>query len=88
MSLNVYVTATIAVEIGGGGWERRSADFDLWQTPTRVTERILDSDDPIAEYEKWVETLKNPDGKEHVQELKRWLSRRKEEGWKIEWYTV
>lgn len=88
MSLNAYVTATITVEIGGGDRDYLSADFDLWQTPTRVTERILDSDDPVTEYEKWVKTLKNPEGKEHVQELKRWLSRRKEEGWEVEWYTV
>jgi hypothetical protein len=56
MSMNLHVDATRAVTVHKTGEQSvQVVKFDLWQTPTKVTNAILDKEDKLAAYIDWAE---------------------------------
>jgi len=59
MSTNLHVSAIREVTVNSTGEQSWQVDkFDLWQTPTKVTYAILETDDPYSAYIKWVLELR------------------------------
>jgi hypothetical protein len=59
MSMNLHVEATIEA-VSKVGNHTICETFDLWQTPTKVTENILsfkNNEDIANEYIKWIKSL-------------------------------
>ena len=56
MSTNIQFQATRDIQVVKTGAVEQQTEFfpNVWQTPTRVTERILHSADPIQAYKDWV----------------------------------
>lgn len=55
MSMNLHITAKlecVAVKTGEKVFKEES--FDCWQTPTKVTYEILNSDNMLQAYKDWV----------------------------------
>lgn len=86
MSMNLGVDAVVTVLFPNNKKKKIRETFNLWQTPTEVTKRILDSDDFLCEYSTWVDSFDCGMGDEHIDDLKTWL--KDHEDWKIEWYMV
>jgi hypothetical protein len=61
MSMNVYISASREVSFkrkdGSISTETQTDKFDAYQTPTDVTYDIVESDDPVQAYIKWVEDV-------------------------------
>lgn len=87
MSMNLYVRASATFKTRKG-YRVTVEHFDLWQTPTKVTDAALKSDNPFAVYSEWASSSGTPEWQEHVDELEEWLGMHYDEGWKIEWYTI
>jgi hypothetical protein len=66
--------------------------FDLWNTPTNVTETILkcgSDDGALFLYSKWAKTFKSSDYKDHVEDLRRFVSdHHSPSEWRLEWYEL
>lgn len=57
MSTNLHLKASVEARLQLKQVQQKKTIveyFDLWQTPTKVTERILDSNDPFSAYVDWV----------------------------------
>jgi hypothetical protein len=55
MSLNVCFEAVREIRVlKTGRKDIQRTVYEVWQTPTKVTQRIVGSQDPIQEYRNWV----------------------------------
>jgi hypothetical protein len=55
MSMNIAFEATREIMVmKTRTTELQSQFFNVWQIPTEITYKIVDSDDPIQEYKDWV----------------------------------
>lgn len=54
MSMNIHIIAFRKVYTKSGRESEQSEFFNCYQTPTVVSEAILDSDNPIQAYKEWV----------------------------------
>ena len=93
MSMNLFVERTRPATVTVKGMKKQIVDrssFNLWQTPTEVTRRILrESDKPMA-YCEWVRSCGSCDSinEEHIQEFLEWIRESEEEDFSIEFYEV
>lgn len=85
MSLNIFLSASLDAETKLGKTKITEV-CDLWQTPTKVTKNILNAENKLNEYKKWVTSLKNNYGNDHIKEVEKWLELYKE--WDIEWSLI
>ncbi len=69
----------------------QTLQFGLWQTPTRITNSILESSVPFEEYRLWVMEIagfKAEDkifAKKHIKELQEWITACTKNKYTIEW---
>jgi hypothetical protein len=90
MSMNLNVEATITTVHETLGEFEVSRTFELWQTPTKVTTRLLSyktNSEIVDAYETWCD--RNDPGfhsLEHIKMLKQWLQDHKE--WNILFYEM
>jgi hypothetical protein len=55
MSTNLHIVGTREVTVNKTGEQSiQIANFDLWQTPTKVTRSILGSEDKLQAYIDWI----------------------------------
>ncbi len=55
MSMNIYISAEREVVTTKSGIkDTQVITFDCWQTPTKVTYQILETDNPLQAYMDWV----------------------------------
>jgi len=55
MSMNICIEASREIQVVSTGKIcTQTTSFDCWQTPTRITHDILDSDKPLDTYIAWV----------------------------------
>lgn len=55
MSMNLHVSASRVVTVVATGEESsQTISFDLWQTPTNVTNQLIHSSDVAQAYKDWV----------------------------------
>lgn len=55
MSTNIHFEATRQVQVvKTGKIVEQKIHFNVWQSPTRVTMRIMDSPDPVQAYKTWI----------------------------------
>ena len=82
MSMNACITAkrVVVVKDFPEIESTQLLHFDLWQTPTKVTNSIMESSVPFKEYKLWVMELagfKAEDkkyAKRHLKELQNWIT--------------
>lgn len=63
MSMNLHLKATVDTTTPKGNVITVKEYFNLWQTPTKITYKILEhnsNDDIIEEYSKWCESVSKP----------------------------
>ena len=77
MSTNLHIFAerrgTITWEDGTVEPYLAREKAPLWQTPTELTWKIMESDNPLEVYKQWVAAYDDDD--EHVQDLDAWLAK-------------
>lgn len=57
MSMNILFEAARVIQvIKTGQIETQKTQYEVWQTPTKITHQILQSKDPIQSYKDWVMT--------------------------------
>lgn len=55
MSTNIHFKAIREIQVvKTGKIENQTMQFHEWQTPTEITNKIMNSDDKIAAYKEWV----------------------------------
>ena len=90
MSMNLHVEAVVIAKSHIGDHRVRKT-FELWQTPTKVTTKLLSyrtNSEIIKAYEAWC-NRSDPScfySLEHIKMLKQWLEDHKE--WDIEFYEM
>jgi hypothetical protein len=61
MSMNINITATREIQVvKTGKVDQQSIRFDCWQTPTKHSYDIANSDDSIQAYKEWVRVEREP----------------------------
>ena len=90
MSMNLNVKATITTVHETLGEFEVTRTFELWQTPTKVTRKLLSyrTDSEIVDaYEIWCDR-NDPCfySLEHIKKLRQWLEDHKE--WNIKFYEI
>lgn len=80
MSMNIYITAEREITFNGEP-DTQVVAFDAIQTPTKITNEILESGNPSQTYIDWV--LNEVSYKEHVKEFKEWIEEHKNKGYTI-----
>lgn len=90
MSMNLHVKATITTTHETLGEFEVRHTFELWQTPTKVTRRLLSyktNSEIFDAYEAWCDK-RDPCfySLEHIKMLKKWLEDHKE--WNISFYEM
>lgn len=92
MSMNLYVKATRTVSLKQGNKknkkETQRTSFGLWQTPTDITLKCLNSNNCVENYIQWVLESSNSFAAKHVEGLNIWIKEREDEGYKVEFYTI
>jgi len=90
MSTNLVLKASVpaVLQTKNGETHRTITEyFDLHQTPTLTTQRILSSDNILKAYIDWIECTAvwatHTDSNAHIQEVQNWLY--EHSGWNIEW---
>lgn len=89
MSMNLQVKAVADVTFKNGKKAVVTEKFDdLWQTPTEVTKKALQSKDPLKVYTKWVNEYAVPNSlkREHLRELEEWMLDYSD--WEIVWFEL
>ena len=82
MSMNLHVRAGYDVVFPNGEKTKRYENFELWQTPTKVTREILAQDNKLEAYIKWA------NDKRHEKEVREWVKYWEKRGVKIEWFEM
>jgi len=83
MSINLHLEASIVATITISLKKKKriiKENFNLWQTPTNITNKCLDGN-AYELYKEWAAL-----SIEHIKELDVWLEEHK--GWKIEWFAL
>jgi hypothetical protein len=66
--------------------------FELWNTPTHITEKILKCESDISalfEYSRWAKTYNSSHYKYHVEDLRGFvLDHDNHHQWRLEWYQL
>ena len=105
MSMNLFVERTRPATVTVKGMKKQIVDrssFNLWQTPTEVTRRILRESDKPRAYCEWVRSCEwvcscewgrscgscDSINEEHIQEFLEWIRESEEEDFSIEFYEV
>ena len=84
---NITTKGTMSTEL--------PTEFGLRQTPTKITEEILMSEDPYKAYVAWIkaENKNNPDSwareqnLDHLKQLEKWMALAKESGYRIKFFS-
>ena len=57
MSMNVFLVAKQDAVLANGKKFVHEVGIDLWQTPTKITKKIINSSDPLKVYTEWVKEI-------------------------------
>lgn len=64
----------------------RTLIFNLWQTPTKVTDKILSGESALDSYIKWVKQYPDKEAAElHIAQLLEWMKNSEAKGCRILW---
>lgn len=74
MSRNIHIFANGVVISPNGNNMQFSKSFNCWQTPSKITDKILGSDDAILSYIKWAEECYES----HQEEVEEWSEEKKD----------
>lgn len=86
MSRNLCLWAKRAITVNATGKQNtQTIEFELLQTPTEVTDKILEAYSPFAEYVQWVLDHNFPFGSEHIRNLLQWSADALVQGYVLEW---
>lgn len=89
MSRNLCVWAKRAITVNATGrQETQTIEFELLQTPTEVTDKLLAAHSPFAEYVQWVLDHNFPFGREHIRDLLQWAADSFVQGYVLEWGDI
>ena len=83
MSMNLHISASGVVKTPSGQDMPFYQKFDLYQTRTEDTYKILESQNIFKAYI----SLQKPNS-EHINELKIWIKNMQGYGFKIEWFAM
>ena len=64
----------------------RTLVFNLWQTPTKVTDEILKGQNTLASYIEWVRQYPDKEAAEmHIAQLLEWMKASEAKGCRTQW---
>ena len=96
MSMNLYVVGTRKAEVHVKGKTKSIIDeteFDLWQTPTKLTCEVLalpTLDQRVEAYIKWADSVCSTKdvAQDHINSLYKWLRMCEAEDYQVEFYML
>lgn len=99
MSMNLNLMATVIATLPNGKKRKFTEHFNLPQTQTSVTYKVMDNQPKyrLSEYINYLKKeLEEVDKdeyednciwiKDHIKDLKKWINQHTKEGWTIRWY--
>lgn len=83
MSMNLHLEATIL--LGHLDESEVTEEFDLYQTPTRVTYEAMAAENPMAVYSNWCKQYDDA-VQCHLKRLQEWMEEHR--GWEVKWFMM
>lgn len=90
MSMNLTLSGTRQIiVVKTGEQEEQSIEYDLWQTPTTVTNACLDAAEGTAQaYFSWALSQDPKYSKGHIKDVKAFIASATAEGYELEWRAI